>query len=326
MLFRLIKKTPNINFTEKRKIFFFLSIFLALVSLFSLWIKGLNFGIDFKGGLLVEAKFDKNIELENLRKNIDKLELGDFSIQGLDNSSDNFLIKIELSQEFKVDQAKLISELKKSIDKNFDSNVDYRRVEYVGPTVSSELIMTGIIAILLVLISYFSLGEYKKKQKIEISDTYNSIIIDYSKNNKEKTAQNLIELINKKDPTYSPLSLYFLIDNNLINEKKKINDLFNVVIEEISLDKEIKNLNIYKKALYNADNSDENDLLKILNPIIKSESVWKSHALYLMAEYFYSKNEMQKSKEFFSQIINLKNVNDEIKLEAQKRLYRDLSE
>tara|TARA_B100001057_G_scaffold5255_1_gene4782 strand:- start:505 stop:1149 length:645 start_codon:yes stop_codon:yes gene_type:complete len=191
---------------------------------------------------------------------------------------------------------------------------------------NKKKLVLGITTILLFLIGYFSLGEYKKKQKIKISDTYNSIIIDYSKNNKEKTAQNLIELINKKDPTYSPLSLYFLIDNNLINEKKKINDLFNVVIEEISLDKEIKNLNIYKKALYNADNSDENDLLKILNPIIKSESVWKSHALYLMAEYFYSKNEMQKSKEFFSQIINLKNVNDEIQLEAQKRLNRDLSE
>ena len=191
---------------------------------------------------------------------------------------------------------------------------------------NKKILVLGIITILLLLIGYFSLGEYKKKQKIKISDTYNSIIIDYSKNNKEKTAQNLIKLIKKNDPTYSPLSLYFLIDNNLINEKEKINDLFNVVIEEISLDEEIKNLNIYKKALYNADNSDENDLLKILNPIIKSESVWKSHALYLMAEYFYSKNEMQKSKEFFSQIINLQNVNQEIKLEAQKRLYRDLSE
>ena len=191
---------------------------------------------------------------------------------------------------------------------------------------NKKKLVLGITVILLVLISYFSLGEFKKKQKIEISDTYNSIIIDYSKNNKEKTAKNLIELINKKDPTYSPLSLYFIIDNKLINEKEKINDLFNLVIEEISLDKEIRNLNIYKKALYNADNSDENDLLNILNPIIKSESVWKSHALYLMAEYFYSKNEMQKSKEFFNQIINLKNVNEEIKIEAQKRLYRDLSE
>jgi len=191
---------------------------------------------------------------------------------------------------------------------------------------NKKKLVLGITFIFLSLISYFSLSEYEKKQKTKISDTYNSIILDYSKNNKEKTAQNLIELINKKDPTYSPLSLYFIIDNKLINEKKKINDLFNVVIEEISLDEEIRNLNIYKKALYNADNSDEIDLLKILNPIIKSNSVWKSHALYLMAEYFYSKSEMQKSKEFFNQIINLKNVNEEIKLEAQKRLYRDLSE
>lgn len=153
MLFRFIKQTPNINFIEKRKIFFFLSAILAVISIFSLVIKGLNFGIDFKGGLLVEAKFDKNIELENLRNNIDNLQLGDFSIQGLDNSYDNFLIKIELSKEFKVDQEKLISELKKSIYKNFDSKVDYRRVEYVGPTVSSELIMTGIIAILMAIFS-----------------------------------------------------------------------------------------------------------------------------------------------------------------------------
>ena len=92
------------------------------------------------------------------------------------------------------------------------------------------------------------------------------------------------------------------------------------------MDKEIKNLNIYKKALYNADHINESDLLNILNPIIKSDSVWKSHALYLTAEYFYSKNEMQKSKEFFNQILNLENANQQIKLEAQRRLNRDLSE
>ena len=120
--------------------------------------------------------------------------------------------------------------------------------------------------------------------------------------------------------------MYFIIDNELINEKNKINELFDVIIYETSLDKEIKNLNIYKKALYNADDSNESDLLDILNPLIKSESVWKSHALYLMAEFYYSKNEMQKSKEFFNQILNLENANQEIQLEAQKRLNRDLSE
>ena len=122
------------------------------------------------------------------------------------------------------------------------------------------------------------------------------------------------------------MSLYFIIDNKLISDNDRINELFDIIINEISLDKEIKNLNIYKKALYNADNSNENDLLNILNPLINSESVWNSHALYLMAEYFYSKNEKQKSKEFFNKIIDLENANQEIKLESQKRLSRDLSD
>ena len=99
-----------------------------------------------------------------------------------------------------------------------------------------------------------------------------------------------------------------------------------MLIKETSLQKEIKNLIIYKKALYNADKGDESHLLNILNPLINSESVWKSHALHLMAEYFYSKNEKQKSKEFFSQIITLENANQDLKIEAQKRLNRDLSE
>ena len=191
---------------------------------------------------------------------------------------------------------------------------------------NKKRLILAIIIITVSLISYFSLGEYKNKQKIKISDDFNSIIINYSENNKEQTVQDLIKLINKKDSTYSPLSLYFIIDNKLIDEKNKINDLFNVIIDKTSLDEEIRNLNIYKKALYNADNSNEVDLLNILNPIIRSESIWKSHALYLMAEYFYSKNEMQKSKEFFTQIINLNEANQEIKLESQKRLNRDLSE
>ncbi len=182
----------------------------------------------------------------------------------------------------------------------------------------------GVIVIL--LIGYFAFGEYQDRKKIKISDTFNTITINYSESNKEKTAKDLIQIINKKNSTYSPLSLYFIIDNELINEKNKINELFDVIIYETSLDKEIKNLNIYKKALYNADNINESDLLNILKPLINSESIWKSHALYLMAEYFYSKNEKQKSKEFFNQIISLENANKEIKLESQKRLNRDFSE
>ena len=105
------------------------------------------------------------------------------------------------------------------------------------------------------------------------------------------------EIINEKDPTYSPLSLYFIIDNELISDQKQINGLFDILIDQTSLDDEIKNLVIYKKALFNADQSSEGDLLNLLNPLINSKSVWKSHALYLMAEYFYAKDQNQKAKE-----------------------------
>ena len=191
---------------------------------------------------------------------------------------------------------------------------------------NKKKIISGLSFIVILLICYFAFGEYQDRKKIKISDSFNTITINYSENNKEQTAKDLIEVINKKNSTYSPLSLYFIIDNDLINEKNTINNLFDVIINDTSLDKEIKNLNIYKKALFNANDSSESDLLKILNPLIRSESVWKSHALYLMAEFFYSKNEMQKSKEFFTQIVILENANKEIKLEAQKRLNRDLSE
>ena len=135
----------------------------------------------------------------------------------------------------------------------------------------------------------------------------------------------MIEIINSKDKTYSPLALYFLLDNNIINSREEVNELFDILIEETKLDKEIKNLIIYKKGLYNSDFETENNLLKILNPIINSKSVWKSHSLYLMGEYFFSKNEKQKAKEFFEKIITLENSNSKIKLEVQKRIQRDFS-
>ena len=187
-------------------------------------------------------------------------------------------------------------------------------------------IISGIIILIIIIVGVFSYDKYLINKKKDISDSYNSIIIEYSEKTKEKTASSLIEIINKKDPTYSPLSLYFIIDNNLVSDQSKINSLFDILINDTSLDSEINNLIIYKKALYNADNAQESDLLNMLNPLINSKSVWKSHSLYLMAEYFYANNQKQKAKEFFNQIIALENSNPDIRLQAEKRLNRDLSE
>ena len=112
----------------------------------------------------------------------------------------------------------------------------------------------------------------------------------------------------------------------MFNENKKINELFDVIINETSLEEEIKNLVIYKKALFNSDFESENNLIQILSPVINSDSVWRSHALYLMAEYFYYKNQKQKSKDFFNQILTLENSNPNIRIETQKRLNRDFSD
>ena len=187
-------------------------------------------------------------------------------------------------------------------------------------------IIIGIIVIIIIIIGVFSYDKHLIGKKKEISDKFNSITIDYSEKTKEKTKNGLIEIVNKKDPTYSPLSLYFIIDNNLLSDQDKVNSLFDTLIKDTSLDAEITNLIIYKKALYNSDNAQESDLLNILNPLINSKSVWKSHSLYLMGEYFYANNQKQKAKEFFNQIIALENSSPDLRLLAEKRLNRDLSE
>ena len=187
-------------------------------------------------------------------------------------------------------------------------------------------ILAGASIIFVIIIGLLSVKEMKERNKIKLANKFNITTINFKTEDKQKTIDKLTKLINENDATYSPLALYFLIDNNLIENKNEINILFDELINETNLDEEITNLIIYKKALFNSEFSTENDLLQILNPIINSESIWKSHSLYLLAEYFYSKNEKKKSKEFFSQILTLTNSNNEIKLEAQKRINRDFSE
>ena len=193
--------------------------------------------------------------------------------------------------------------------------------------VNNKKKLIAITTIFLILVTgYFSFDAFKKKEKVNLANKFNLTIINFKTENSKKTIEDLISIIKENDNTYSPLALYFLIDKNLVNEQEEINFLFDELINKTNLEEEIKNLNIYKKALFNSSFVTENELLQILNPIVNSESIWKSHSLYLIAEYFYAKGEKQKAKEFFNQILLLPNANNEIRLESQKRLNRDLSE
>jgi predicted negative regulator of RcsB-dependent stress response len=206
-----------------------------------------------------------------------------------------------------------------------DSNTRNEKIKNFFVNNKKNLIIS-IMIIILGLVVYFAFSEIEERNKIKLANKFNLAKINYKENQKQITISELVEIINQNDETYSPLALYFILDNNLIEDNNKINKLFDELVNQTNLDTEIKNLIIYKKALFNSDFTSENDLLKILKPIINSESIWKSHALYLLAEFFYSKNEKQKAKEFFNQILILPNSNSVIKSESQKRLNRDLGE
>ena len=182
-------------------------------------------------------------------------------------------------------------------------------------------LIVSLVLILLVLFSLFGYQEYKKREKLKIAEIYNQVTLKEITIENTNDIEQLVKIIKEKDPIYSALSLYFIIENDLVSNEKEINNFFDLVIKSQE-EKEIKNLIIYKKAMYNADIISENDLLDILNPILKSESVWKSHALLLMADYFEHNNNLIKSKDFLKEIVNSKMVNNEIKIEAERRLMR----
>ena len=177
-----------------------------------------------------------------------------------------------------------------------------------------------LIILILIPFSIFSYQIIKDKNKDKLSSKFNLAVSNYENGNKSEIKSIMKEIINNKDKTYSPLALYFLIDNDIQLTNEEVNNYFDIIINEINLDKEIKNLNIYKKGLFNSSFVSENELLLILKPVINSDSLWKPHALILLGEYFLDKNQNQKAKEFFNQILNIENTNEQLKIEAKKRL------
>ena len=131
-----------ISFNKYYNQFNILSLSLVVISLFFLIFKGLNFGIDFKGGTLIELRStDEKINVSSLRDNLNQMDLGDVSVKNFGNETD-FLIKFENDNN-----KNIIEEIKANLDKSFGNTFNFRRVENVGPKVSAELLKSGIIAI-----------------------------------------------------------------------------------------------------------------------------------------------------------------------------------
>ena len=144
-ILRIIKNDTKINFMRIKKITLFISAILFLFSLSLIFFKGLNLGIDFTGGTLIEARFKENIDLNNLRTKMNKLDLGEVQLQTIGNEND-IIFRV---QDKKNNQAKTIQIVKESLS---DQSAEYRRSEFVGPKVGGELVNAGIIAVIFSLI------------------------------------------------------------------------------------------------------------------------------------------------------------------------------
>ena len=185
---------------------------------------------------------------------------------------------------------------------------------------NKKKIIISISVIILAIFGYFIYEDFNKKSKIKLANRYNIAKMNFISGNKAMVVNELLSIVHAKDRTYSPLALYFLIDNNIIDDKNKINELFDTVINETSLEKEIKNLLIYKKGLFNSEKISESEIIDILNPVINSKSIWRPQTLMLLGDYFLSRNEKNKAKEFFSQILLDKNSTESLILQTQKKI------
>ncbi len=185
-------------------------------------------------------------------------------------------------------------------------------------------IVVLILTLLLILIFFFGFQEFKNRKKIKLSEKYNNIAFSKNLSNTKLIKDEMIEIINAKDHTYSTLALYYILDNELIDDQNKINGLFDKIISINKNDN--KYLIIYKKALYNSDKLSDNEILSILQPVINSESIWKQHALLLMADIYFQKKQLNKSREFLNKILTLETSKTNMKQEVKKRLNRDFSE
>ncbi len=164
-------------------------------------------------------------------------------------------------------------------------------------------LITSLILIILILITFFGYQEFKSSSKEKLANKFNSIVTNFETGKKENINNSLIEIINTKDKTYSPLAFFFLLDNDLITSSDEINSYFDLLINEVSLEKEIKNLTIYKKGLFNSEFVQENELLNILNPVIKSEDILPKSDWYKKFEKYWEPSE-QKARENLDNFVN----------------------
>ena len=186
---------------------------------------------------------------------------------------------------------------------------------------SNKIIIFSLIFILVVLYGSFSFYLVnKEKKKILLSENYLQAKIYLEEGDKNKAMNLLKEVIFANDSTYSSLCLFLIVNQNLITDYKELSNLFDHLLENNKFSIEVRNLLIYKKALLNSNFVDESELLESIRPLLNTETLWKPHGLLLLGDYFVSKGEYIKAKEFYQKIFTIKNLQKNFYYHASSQL------
>ena len=182
------------------------------------------------------------------------------------------------------------------------------------------LIFSSIFVLAIILISFSVYFENKEKNKILLSENYVQAKIYLENGNKDEAISLLKKVIFANDPTYSTLSFFLILNQNLVTDHEELSTLFDHLLNNNKFEKEVINLLIYKKALFNSNFISESKLLSDIQPLLNTETLWKPHALLLIGDYFVAKKEYIKAKEFYTQILLINNLQKDFYDQARSKL------
>ncbi len=164
---------------------------------------------------------------------------------------------------------------------------------------NSKVFIYSLVIIFITLSVLFWYLNNQEKNKTIISDNYIKAQSFLKNEKKDEAKKILLDIVEKNNSPYSSLALFLIIENDLVENKSIILDYFDKIIENSNLQKEDLNLIKFKKAIYISDLKNEQDILKLLNPIINSNSVWKNHALKFLGDFYISNNQTQKANQYY---------------------------
>ena len=182
-------------------------------------------------------------------------------------------------------------------------------------------IFSTIFAFVIIIASYSYYQNGKERKKILLSENYIQAKVYLENGNKAKALETLKNITFSNDATYSILSFFMILNENLINENDEISKLFDHLLENNKFDKNIENLFHYKKTLFKSNYVSEEKLLETAKPLLNSEDIlWKGHGLMLIGDFYFSRKEYIKARDFYSQILEIKNLQPELYEKAKLKL------